>query len=46
MKKEFDLQFFKNIIYLKGMTPHRLALNMGIEPSNFVEGFGGKCRVV
>lgn len=42
MQKELDLQFFKNLIYSKGLTPHRLALNLGIEPSNFSRFLAGK----
>lgn len=42
MDKRLDLNTLKNLIYSKGLTPHRLALNLGIEPSNFSRFLAGK----
>ena len=42
MEKKPDLNILKNLIYSKRLTPHRLALNLGIEPSNFSRFLAGK----
>ncbi len=46
MEKELDLQLLKNLIYAKGLTPHRLALNIVIEPSNFSRFLNGKAGML
>lgn len=46
MEKSIDLQMLKDIIYVKGLTPHRLALNIGIEPSNFSRFLTGKAGML
>ena len=46
MEKELDLQLLKNLIYSRGLTPHRLALNIGIEPSNFSRFLTGKAGML
>lgn len=46
MEKELDMQLLKNLIYSKGLTPHRLALNIGIEPSNFSRFLTGKAGML
>lgn len=35
MGKEIEPEILKDLIILHGLTPHRVALNLGIEPSNF-----------
>jgi hypothetical protein len=42
LDKSPDPSVLKNLIYAKGLTPHRLALNLRIEPSNFSRFISGK----
>lgn len=42
MDKYVDLELLKALILLRGLTPHRLALNIGIEPSNFSRALAGR----
>ena len=46
MDKNPDPSVLKNIIYSKGLTPHRLALNLRIEPSNFSRFMAGKSGMI
>lgn len=46
MGKEIEPEVLKDLIILRGLSPHRVALNLGIEPSNFSRFFKNKSGVL
>ena len=46
MGKEIEPEVLKDLIVLRGLTPHRVALNLGIEPSNFSRFLKNKSGVL
>ena len=46
MGKEIEPEVLKDLIILHGLTPHRVALNLGIEPSNFSRFLKNKSGVL
>ena len=46
MGKEIEPEVLKDLILLRGSSPHRVALNLGIEPSNFSRFLKNKSGVL
>lgn len=46
MGKEIEPEALKDLIILRGLSPHRVALNLGIEPSNFSRFLKNKSGVL